>query len=119
MSGIYVQKLNPKLKQNIADKVYTISEMAQIRKKVETQIATTQKGVRRAVITLLVIAVVLLCMTAAQIGTGMIFRVSVAGTACIGIIVLAAVWVAGIGLIKYQFNRAVRKAYPGHPELLL
>ena len=74
MSGIYVQKLNPKLKQNIADKVYTISEMAQIRKKVETQIATTQKGVRRAAITLLVIAVVLLCMTAAQIGTGMIFR---------------------------------------------
>ena len=58
MSGIYVQKLNPKLKQNIADKVYTISEMAQIRKKVETQIATTQKGVRRAAITLLVIAVV-------------------------------------------------------------
>ena len=32
MAGIYVQKLNPKLKQNIADKAYTLSEMAQIRK---------------------------------------------------------------------------------------
>ena len=90
MAGIYVQKLNPKLKQNIADKAYNLSEMAQIRKKAET-----------------------------QIGTGMIFRVCAAGTACIGSIVLAAVWVAGIGLIKYQFNHAVRKAYPGHPELLL
>lgn len=33
MAGIYVQKLNPKLKQNIADKAYTLSEMAQIRKR--------------------------------------------------------------------------------------
>ena len=119
MVRIYLQKLNPKLKRNILERRYTVSELEQVRKKVEQQIKTTQTGFRRAAVILFAVAAVVLCMTAAQIGAGTMFWFCTACVALIGIAALTAAWAAGFGIMKYQFNRAVKKAYPEHPDHLI
>ena len=115
---LYIFKLEPQLRRNIRDCRETLEELQKIKGNRVRQVGQRQKGCRRGALLAAGIMVLLLGMTYTALGSSNVFWFTCAVTAAIVLLALLASWIACIGVVKHQFNCAVRKGYPEYQEML-
>lgn len=115
---LYIFKLEPQLRRNIRDCRYTLEELQKIKGNLVRQFGQRQKGFRRGALLAAGIMVLLLGMTYTALGPSNVFWFSCAATAAMVFLVLLISWFACIGIVKHQFNHAVRTAYPEYADEL-
>ena len=116
--NLYIFQLDRKIRQNIKNCRYTAEELGKIKGKLEWQMKVRKKGFRRAALLVAGITVLLLGMTYTALGPSNVFWFSRAATAAMVFLVLLISWFACIGIVKHQFNHAVRTAYPEYADEL-
>ncbi len=118
MARIYITKLNTEVKKNLLQKNYSVDQVLQVKESVNQILDNRKKGMRLAMILGAAVVVMILVMTAMTMGLNKAFWVVSGMTAGMVILIFVLVWYLNLGLIKGQYNGAVKKAYPDDAERL-
>ena len=115
---LHIFRLGPQLRRDIKERRYTVWELLQIKEKLAAEVEKRQRSFRRAALLTVGITAALLAMTYGAAGAGGVFWFTCAAVGALVLLALAVSWSACIGFVRYQFDRAVRQAYPGYEAML-
>lgn len=118
MASLHITKLNKGIKKNILQRNYSIEEVLQIKEGVNQVLVDRKKGMRLAKIILASVCVLMLVMLGMTMGLTKLFWIISAMTVAGVMVAFVFAWFATSGLFKWQYNNAVKKAYPDEIERL-
>lgn len=118
MSAIYISKLNNEVEKNIRHSKYSLEEIEHIKANISEII---NMGKKRFALVLTILGVCAFTVSILGISKGGIneaWIVSTLGIIPIMAIIVGFIWFIGIGNLKNNYNRAVRKGYPEYVDRL-
>lgn len=108
MSRIYVTHLNYEVRKNIKNRKYPLDEVKRIKVNVEELFNMRKKRFKLVFSIFSVLAIALLGLSVAE-GTPIVFVFKIIPYFLIPMLIL---WLIGAGLLKYEYNSAIKKGYP-------
>ena len=118
MAAIYISKLNPELKKNIKEQNYSVEQMKVIKAKLEEEMNKRQKKVRLVLIILMCIIIYMAMTMFMLMGATPVFFITLGMTIIFSAIAIFGAWVAGMGLVKKQYNDLVMNSYLNYSDEL-
>lgn len=112
MAMIYYSTLNKDIKRNILAKNYTEEQLKEIYESLKVLKAKKIKSFKLAVIIVVVVMIIVGWTSFDSMGFSEVFIYSLGSTAFICLAALLLGWFCSFGILKIQFSRAVKKAYP-------
>ncbi|WP_066889743.1 hypothetical protein [Clostridium nigeriense] len=119
MPAIYISKLNNEVKKNIRNRKYSLEEVEHIKANISQTINMRKKSIPKIIAIFVGVIFTILILGIIKAGIDKVMIFSVLTTIPIVVIIMGFIWFSGIGILKIEYNMAVRKGYPEYVDRLL